>query len=300
MQTRNGVPVQVGISSYGTFGSSSHHYPASVGALLPWITSAAGLEGNPNANEQILIFGSGNFGDPTSLNNAKTVLDGAGYSATVAASDALPADLTPYAQVWHVSTSPPSVADQDRLVAFARAGGGVYLTGERPCCEGVNASAASIVNRLVVTVGGVQVGGLGDPYYAVGPLPVRSTVTGGLAARPFSLTTWQPAAPGGIGNVSGDNVFVLAPDEATPVAAAWGRDDVVGGGALVLMMDINWLEPSYWDATTAPQVAQNVALFLSGLSSPPAQPQAVVSQPALNAAQSSDVQTARASSPAAP
>ena len=39
-----------------------------------------------------------------------------------------------------------------------------------------------------------------------------------------------------------------------------------------ILMDINWLEPTYYDATTEPQVAQNLALFLSGLTAPPAPP----------------------------
>jgi hypothetical protein len=34
-------------------------------------------------------------------------------------------------------------------------------------------------------------------------------------------------------------------------------------------MDINWLEPGHADAATEPDVAQNIAFFLSGLAVPP-------------------------------
>jgi hypothetical protein len=73
-------------------------------------------------------------------------------------------------------------------------------------------------------------------------------------------------------NVGADNVFTyVEPGDGTrvPTAAVWGADQVIGGGRLAILMDINWLEPAYHDATTEPQVAQNLALFLSSLTTPP-------------------------------
>jgi hypothetical protein len=224
----------------------------------------------PPTGKNILVVGTYS----SSVAWLAPLLTQAGYTVTTTNTDVLPADLSGYHQIWDVSITPLSTEDQDRLVQFAKGGGGVYLTGERPCCEEINAAAANIINKLVVTVGGVQVGGLGDPFYATGPLPMNPLGVGSITQRPFQLTSWQPSAPGGLANVYGDNVLSTAVQgdydpSGTAVAAAWDRDEVVGGGRLVLLMDVNWMEDVYRDNATAPALAQNLALFLSGLAGPP-------------------------------
>jgi hypothetical protein len=103
---------------------------------------------------------------------------------------------------------------------------------------------------------------------------VNAAATGSLTQRPFALSTVTMSAPGGLAGVAG--ATVLASVDDVPVAAVWGADQVTGGGRVVLVMDINWTEPLYQEATTAAQFAQNVALFLSGRASPPAPPAAAV------------------------
>ena len=187
----------------------------------------------------------------------------------------LPDDLNGFGSIWYFGIDPISQTDADRLVAYAKAGNGLDLTGEHPCCEELNATVAGIVNRLIVSVRGTGIGGLGDPYYATGPLPINPSAASQAALRPFALTTWQPSAPGGMTNIAAANVFSYVDNgdgDRTSVAAIWGADDVIGGGRLAVLMDINWLEPDYWDEHTAYQVAQNLQLFLSGLPNPPAPP----------------------------
>ena len=268
LQQQNGVPIQIGITSEG--GNTVHH-PVNIEHVLPWIAKLVGL--NTGENSHVLIYGSGDEGYTAPLTNLNTILTAAGYQVTTAS--ILPDDLNGFGSIWYFGIDPISQTDADRLVAYAKAGNGLYLTGEHPCCEELNATVAGIVNRLIVSVRGIGIGGLGDPYYATGPLPINPSAAGQAALRPFALTTWQPSAPGGMTNIAAANVFSYVDNgdgDRTSVAAIWGADDVIGGGRLAVLMDINWLEPDYWDEHTAYQVAQNLQLFLSGLPNPPAPP----------------------------
>jgi hypothetical protein len=253
-------------------------YDGPTGLGTPNGVEAFRSSGVLNEGRAILIYGEGDHGSLEGMLYLKEVLSAAGYAVTTGAT--LPADLSGFGSIWHYGTDAIPDADATRLVTFTQAGGGLYLTGERPCCEDLNSSDTAIVNRLVVTVGGVTVGGQGDVCYCTAKLPVNPTATGGATTRPFALTTWQPAAPGGMTNVGPDNVFAYYDDgqgNTSTVGAVWGPSRVIGGGRLAVIMDLNWVETAYMDATTAPQVAQDLALFLSGLPGPPATP---VAQPA--------------------
>lgn len=239
----------------------------------------------------VLIVGTGDAGNLNGENWLASTLQGAGYTVVTDAADALPADLTPFGQIWVFTINPLSTADDDRLVAFAEAGGGVYLTGERPCCEAVNASDKYMVDQLLPG-NSIQVGGLGDPFYATGPVQVNPTAVDGTTSNPFALTTWTVSAPGGMSGVAADNVFAsVSGPGSTPVAGVWGPEQLAGGGRLALLMDVNWADPFYSDPATASQVAQDLALFLSGLPAPPAAPSRTV--------HSAPVSTPRANSPTA-
>jgi hypothetical protein len=66
---------------------------------------------------------------------------------------------------------------------------------------------------------------------------------------------------------------ILASTEAegagTPIAAAWDRSDVNGGGRVVALMDINWLEFSYYGfPDSAEPFIVNLATFLTGTPAP--------------------------------
>lgn len=95
-----------------------------------------------------------------------------------------------------------------------------------------------------------------------------------MANKPFALSTLTVSAPGGMSRVGGANVLahVDGVDGPVPVAAVWGPNQVTGGGRVVVVMDINWTEPSYMEPTSAAQFAQNVALYLSGRAEPPRPP----------------------------
>ncbi|WP_158510569.1 fibronectin type III domain-containing protein [Actinoplanes friuliensis] len=226
----------------------------------------------------VLIAGSGDYGSTTGASWLKERLEAAGYTVEIDADDDLPDNLSGYDQIWAVSTSPFPDDDLDRLVAFVKSGRGLFLTGERPCCESINAADTTIVKQLVTGLDSLQIGGLGDPFPQLGPVPLKADAPGGVTRKPFAVDTWTVDAPGGLAGVPARNVIAEVDNgeaPAVPIAAAWGPDEVSGGGRLTLLMDINWNQPAEMDPVTANQLAQNLAFFLSGDAAPPGPPAAV-------------------------
>jgi len=226
----------------------------------------------PPGSPNVLIAGTGDNGSTEPNDNLTQALTSAGY--TVTESPTLPADLSGFGQVWWVDTNPPTVEEQNQLVAFEQSGRGVFLTGEWSNGDGgfapLDAADESMVNSIVTT-GEVTLGGEGccdgTPIaYAVNP-----GVVGNLATQPNTVTSWTPTFPGLISGMPDSSVFAsYQPDESTTqvAAAAWDRPDTVGNGRLVVFMDINWAE-AFWRAPNWSDVAVNVAFFLSSPASPP-------------------------------
>jgi hypothetical protein len=224
-------------------------------------------------NANVLIAGAGNeFSGGTAVNdNIAQALTSAGYSVTELAT--LPEDLSSYGQVWWVDTSPPTSAEETQLINFAESGKGVFLTGENDgCCSSLNAGDQSMVNSIVtgagITVGGQSVCCAGTPV----AYNVNSSVVGNLATQPHIVTSWTATLPGGISGMPDSSVFAYyQPGDLSTrqdVAAAWDPSSTVGSGRLVIFMDINWTDSGLRGANWS-DVAENVAFFLSGLSSPP-------------------------------
>ena len=216
----------------------------------------------------VLIFGLGDetTGSADDVANLQRYLTDAGYNVTVAGSGSLPGSLSDYQMVWYLdATASISSTDQQSLVSFVRSGGGLYLTGERPCCESMNTGDQAIVNALLPS-GGVTIGGLGDKGNSNS---INDGVIDGIATTPNVLSTWTPSAPGGINGVRPANVLAMDSTGAV-TGAAWESGQMNGSGRLAILMDVNWLQSSYQDPVTAPQIVQNLAWFLTkGKVTPP-------------------------------
>lgn len=181
----------------------------------------------------ILVFGDRGPGSTLSA-------DLASFGRTVAMNvTTLPADLSSFGTIWHVSAfTALTAAEQTRLADFLALGRGLHLTGERPCCETLNASLQTLVRSVVVGGSSIQVGGLGD---IGGPYDFNSSARGGITTAPNALTTWNPNGPGGISGISGANVLVTGAG-GVAVGAVWDSGDLVGGsGRLTLLMDSDWI-----------------------------------------------------------
>lgn len=167
-------------------------------------------------------------------------------------------DLSSFDSVWGVSAKDPlSSLEQSYLSDYLLGGGGLYLSGENPCCEILNTSLTDFVNT-VVDGGNIQVGGQG---YQGSSATINENVVGNLASNPNSISTWSPISSGGLGGVSADNIFATSTSLGGVVAAAWDIDDLIAGsGRMVLMMDVNWFE----SRRTQLELIENIEVFLSG------------------------------------
>lgn len=174
------------------------------------------------------------FGDRGERNTVAAELSAQGNTVTKQVS--LASDLTGFDTIWHVGAfTALSSSVQSALSGFLAAGKGIYLTGERPCCEALNTSIGQLINANLKS-GSVQVGGFGD---VSGPYTYNPNAIGNIDADLAS--GWVPSAPGSIEGVTGNNVVVTADQTGRAVAAAWGDNDLKNGGRIALFMDVNWL-----------------------------------------------------------
>jgi hypothetical protein len=223
-------------------------------ALLLFLASAIAVPATSFA-DNILVFGD-RSGDRANLTSTLELL---GHTVTNQAD--LPGDVSGFDTIWHVGAFVAlSGGVQAQLSAYMAGGGGVHLTGERPCCEVLNDSVEAYVNS-VVAAGGVQVGDLGD---IGGPYDINPAAAGDLASNPNVVSTWAPSAPGGMGGLGGlpdPNILVSGAGDV-PVGGAWMEGDMTSGqGRMTLLMDVNWFSNVSGD--NIPFV-ENIQVFLNG------------------------------------
>lgn len=245
-------------------GSASSEEEIDPTSLLPWnwgesAPAAAAVIVQPDQDTPANAL-SGNvlvFGDRSERNTLATDLQALGVAVTNVGT--LPADLSPYRAIWHVGAfAALSSSEQSRLSAFVSNGGGLHLTGERPCCEAMNASLQSLVNGLV-SGGGIQVGGQGDSNSNTQPF--NPGAIGGITVTPNVLTVWNPAASGLIAGVAPVNVLVRESAGGRPTGAAWSCSNLVAGrGHLTILMDVNWF--TFMSLTERRKIIENVETFL--------------------------------------
>ncbi len=247
-------------------GAQTTDFSAATLALMAAKTDPATCTSN---GAEVLIAGTGDGGWDAPVTSLASLLGSAGYNVTQLPT--LPSDLSIFGQVWWVDTNAPSSAEQSQLIAFEHSGGGVFLTGDGSCCEPLNTANTSMINSMV-TGGGVTAGGDGNLCTCTTALTVNASVVGNLSQQPVAVSQWTVSQPGGMHGVPASSVFAYyQPGDISTrrtVAAAWDRASLIGNGRLVVFMDINWTEPGYRAANWS-DVAQNVALYLSSLSSPP-------------------------------
>jgi len=181
----------------------------------------------------------------------------------------LPADLSAYGSIWFVGAfSAISAGDQATLAQFLAKGGGLYLTGERPCCQVLNNSVQSLLRTVVVGGDEIVVGSKRD---FLGVAAFNPTARGGVTSAPNGLTRWAPNGPGEISNISGANVLVTSGNGI--VGGVWNETDLAGkSGRIVLMMDVDWLSDEFslslCNAKCRRDIVENLAAFLEDSHNP--------------------------------
>ena len=181
----------------------------------------------------MLIFGD-RAGDQANLQAQLVALGN-----TVTNTTTMPASFAGYAVVWDVQIfSALTPAEETQLKNYISAGGSVYFTGERPCCDAANTSIQNILRAVVAGGGAIQVGSLGDVNC---PCTFNPAATGGISTTPNTLTVWTPSASGGMGGIAAANIFATGAG-SVPVGAAYATTDFIGGkGRAVVLMDVNYL-----------------------------------------------------------
>ena len=234
------------------------------------VAPAAGANASASSSvPQMLIYGTYAGGDLL-----QSYLGG-----TPTRSATLPDDLTPYKVIWHMDVTADHISDADRakLVAFVQGGGGLYLSGEGNCCFGVTSTINLIVKTVVKNSTNIQVGGLG-PVDPIGVYMFNPNTE--IASLPTPLGAgfpWNTVAPGGMLNIPPQNQFIMA-TPLTTVAAAWDGPALMGNaGRLVVMMDVSWLDPLFFN-TASSAILGNITRFLVNAPEPPNQaPSAAIS-----------------------
>ena len=223
--------------------------------------TVAGANGEePGAGSgDVLVFGDSDNG--FERDNMARVLSELGFNVDVATT--VPEDLSSYASIWEIEAY-EGFSDEEsaRVIDYINAGGSVYMTGERPCCEALNDSVESVLDGVLFN-DSVQVGDAGDSpssYFPVNPLAMEN-----LAHNPNALTEFWPAAPGRLQSakltgVNSRNVFVSG-DQGDIIAAAWRDNDMrFRKGRVVVIMDIDYLGRPHEEYS---KVIENVATFLN-------------------------------------
>ena len=191
-------------------------------------------------------------------------------------SPTLPADLSAYGTIWYVGAfSAISSGDQTRLAQFLSRGGGLYLTGERQCCQTLNNSIQSLLRVVVVNGNTIVVGSTRDFFPPAGepllPAAFNSGARNNVTSTPNTLTAWFPNGPGEILGISGANVLSTLGEGI--VAGVWNEGDLVGGaGRIILMMDVDWLANAAslegCDALCRQRIIENFLVYLDDPAAP--------------------------------
>ena len=224
------------------------------------------------ANPAVLVIDNGgDHGDPGPAKNLAKFLNQDDYDATIKAR--LPSSLSGYAAIWYIGTNPLPNPAEASLEAYVRAGGGLYLTGEGPCCEALNRSDEQFLQRLL-TRPPFQVGdGKDVEKPSVSRSLINPSALDGITQLPNRVRFWQPYSAGVIAGAGFFNQLTYGYQGAifpATTGAAWTGSEVVGGtGRVALMMDINWLASRYGNLGEAAALVANIQRFLAGASAGP-------------------------------
>ncbi|MCP5230168.1 MAG: PEP-CTERM sorting domain-containing protein [Candidatus Accumulibacter sp.] len=126
------------------------------------------------------------------------------------------------------------------MIGYVQGNGGLFLTGERPCCDSHNNSVQA-VGRTLTGDTGLLVGNLGvdifDHRFSTSPTTILTAPNDirGQAAQHNGPGRVQPTA-----GVLSDACFITSEGATICTAAAWGPDALADPfGRLVIYGDIN-------------------------------------------------------------
>jgi hypothetical protein len=153
--------------------------------------------------EKVLVWSRANDNDEGAP--LASLLGSMGYEVTNSAT--LPSQLGEFRSIWSVvAYEGLNTEEQERIEGYVRAGGSLYLTGERPCCEELNLTDQQVLRTLLDNKN-IVVGQQGD---IGGTLTFNPNALDGISTKPNVLGEAPAASPGGvvgIGNITQRNVL---------------------------------------------------------------------------------------------
>jgi uncharacterized membrane protein YgcG len=219
-------------------------------------------QGSAARADDILVYQTQNndpFMGDTAGPNAAAILTGLGHNVTsnISLGATLPADLSSFDSIWVIQLVQLTGVQQTQLVQYVKGGGGLYLTGERSCCENVNAGVQFMLNQLTPDI--TQIGGLGeggDDFAAV------ANDTWSITTTPNPVPTWLAGQAGLADNIPANNQVYNHPNTLTGAAAWAGEELDHAGGCIYVAMDLSW-----WFTTVHPEqdkepLTENIQTFL--------------------------------------
>lgn len=204
------------------------------------------------------IDGTSEVGTTTAvMNNLKTLHEEAGNTVTLLSS--LPADLTPYSQVWDVAFNLAlSPAAQTGYLNYIAGGGGVFLMGEN---DGFMQRNNSILG-LISSLGG---GSIGFNGCYDGMQTVHAPFTG-----PNAVSQVNFAASGCFTSTGTGDWITSRADGSMGAGIAFGVGDLssASAGALTTILDVNFMMNSY-DLPASQNLTKNLINFVGTQVEPP-------------------------------
>lgn len=151
------------------------------------------------------------------------------------------------------------------MTSFVNGNGGLWLTGERACCETHNTSIQNFA-RVVTGDTGLIVGGLGRDLFGHSFSTSPTTIlTGPNDIRGQSALHNGPGQVVPTGGISSNACFTVSEGNIC-TAAAWGPDELVGNsGRLIVYGDVN-SQPSLVSENNGDQFENMREFLLAGFS----------------------------------
>jgi PEP-CTERM motif len=219
--------------------------------------------GSLMAGSVLIVNGSSVTSEPgttsTITANLKTLHEAVGNTVTI--NDGLPVNLSLFAQVWDIrfsNVSALTAGEQASYLGFLQAGGGMFLMGENDFFPARN---ASVFDFVALAGGGVLgpnlIGGCDGTQNVIAPF------TG-----PNPVTSVNFRCSGVLGSSgTGDWITERSSGGGTGVAFAKGDLANAAGGALTLLLDVNFMDGN--GSTAEQDLLKNLIGFVGVQVNPP-------------------------------
>lgn len=209
---------------------------------------------NANAADVLIINGTSTTSEggttATITSTLNTLLQSQGHTTTV--SDPMPADISPYDQVWDIRFDPAfSGGEQTQLINFLQSGKNIFVMGENSSFTTRNDSILS----LIATAGG------GTLSFVT---PSSTQNVNPSFRTPNDIDTIGYCAPGGAssgGLTAGNGVFLSDDGAVGGTAIGFGKGSLTNAsnGSLAVVFDVNFMQPCGENAT---EFLENLSLFV--------------------------------------